>query len=115
MRSLWISIFLVSMGSVFGQGENATVNIQFVDAPIPFILSEYEKLTNKKIIRDAAVDDAFLSIETNATMTRREAASFIEKSLLLNGFVLIPSGPDTLKVVTSAKVPRSEGVPVILH
>tara|TARA_R110002096_G_scaffold54517_13_gene140597 strand:- start:3583 stop:5556 length:1974 start_codon:yes stop_codon:yes gene_type:complete len=48
-------------------------------------------------------------------MTKEEAAEFIEKSLLLNGYVLIPSGPDTMKIVTEERVPRSEGVPVILH
>lgn len=115
MLFAWISAFLISSSTLFAQGDEATVNLQYADAPIPFILGEYEKLTNKKIIRDAAVDDAFLSIETNATMTRAEAAEFIEKSLLLNGFVLIPSGIDTLKVVTEEKIPRSEGVPIVLH
>ncbi len=97
------------------QDPDVTVSLQFSEAPISFILSEYEKLTGKRVVRDSEIDDAFLSIETNAVMSPAEAAEFIEKSFLLNGYVLVPSGPDTLKIITEGKVPRSEGVPVVLH
>lgn len=118
IAALSLAWVLLSLGSVSAQApadSEPSVSLQFADAPLPFILSEYEKLTGKRIIRDAAVEDAFLSIETNASMTRAEAAEFIEKSLLLNGFVLVPSGPDSMKVISESKMPRSEGVPVVLH
>jgi type II secretion system protein D len=102
-------------GPVARAQEEPSVTFQFEAAPLPFILSEYEKLTGKRIVRDAATDSATLSLETSVAMTRAEAAEFLEKSLLLNGFVLLPSGPDTVKVVSEGKVPRSEGAPVVLH
>ena len=96
-----------------GSTSDDQVAIQYIDTPLPFILLEYEKLTGKKIIRDATIDGSSLSIETNGTLTRAEAVRFIEKSLLLNGFVLVPSGDNTLKVLSEGTSPSSEGVPVI--
>ena len=89
--------------------------ISFPNMALPIILGEYEQLTGKRIVRDNAVLGATLSIETQQELTEAEAAEFIEKSLLLNGFALIPNGRDTLKVIafSDGKQPNSEGVPVI--
>ena len=95
-------------------GANDLVTIQFPNTPLPFILIEFEKLTGKRIVRDTGLETATLTIETSRPMTKSEAAEFIRKSLLLNGFVLIQTNdPDTLKIVTEAKAP-SEGAPVIV-
>ncbi|MCB1066518.1 MAG: hypothetical protein KDN20_26825, partial [Verrucomicrobiae bacterium] len=98
--------------------EAAGVSLQFPNAPInQVILVEYERLTGKKVIRDSAIQGATLSIETSGKLSREEAADFIEKSLLLNGFALVPGGSENvLKIIAydAGKQVRSEGVPVIV-
>ena len=110
---LGFSATIVSAQDSTAGGDDDQVAIQYIDTPLPFILLEYEKLTGKKIIRDATIETASLSIETNGTLSRAEAVRFIEKSLLLNGFVLVPSGDNTLKILSEGTSPSSEGVPVI--
>ncbi|MEO0446175.1 MAG: secretin N-terminal domain-containing protein [Verrucomicrobiota bacterium] len=90
------------------------VTLQFANAPLSFILLEYEKLTGKRIIRDMDVEGAELTIESGQSLSRSEAARFIEKNLMLNGFVLLPSGPDEVKIIAAQKEPRREGAPVIM-
>lgn len=122
---LWFAAVLVALtnlllpGICFSQlGNTATddkITISFPNIPLPVILAEYENLTGKLIVRDSAVLGASLSIETQKELTPAEAAQFIEKSLLLNGYALIPNGKDTLKIIafSDGKQPISEGVPVI--
>jgi len=102
--------------TTWAQGEDE-VSIQFMNTPISYILLEYEKLTGKKIIRDANAEGATLSIETTGKMSPQEAARFIEKSLLLNGYALLPAGDNTIKMIAfeAGKQPRGEGAAVITN
>jgi len=98
-----------------GSGE-AMTNVQFPNTPIPVILLEYERLTGYRIIRDAGIQDKNLSIQTSGKMTHAEAAEFIEKSFLLNGYAILPTEePDQRKIIAfnTDKKPSSEGLPVI--
>ncbi len=94
--------------------ETQDVSVSFPNTPLALILNEYEKWSGQRIIRDNAILGATVSIETIHKLTRQEAAVFVEKSLLLNGYALVPSGPDTLKIIafTGANKPSSEGVPM---
>jgi general secretion pathway protein D len=95
-------------------GEPMT-NVQFPNTPIPVILLEYERLTGKRVIRDTSIQDKNLIIQTSGKMTYLEAAEFIEKSFLLNGYAILPTEqPDQLKIIAynSDKKPSSEGLPV---
>ncbi|MDF1813151.1 MAG: hypothetical protein P1V20_13215, partial [Verrucomicrobiales bacterium] len=97
------------------QGDGEKIVISFPNMPLPVILGEYEQLTGFSIVRDNAALGATLSIETQQEMTQDEAAVFIEKNLLLNGFALVPNGMNTLKLIafSDGKQPTSEGVPII--
>ncbi|MEM7013593.1 MAG: secretin N-terminal domain-containing protein [Verrucomicrobiota bacterium] len=99
------------------EADDGLITINFPNMPIPVILNEYERLTGKRVIRDASVLGASLNLETTHPLTKEEAARFLEKSLLLNGFALLPSGPDDVKIVGmgGASKPVSEGVPVIVR
>jgi type II secretion system protein D len=92
------------------------VRIEFPNSPVAAILPFYEKLTGKRIIRDAKLEGNELSINAPEAMTRAEAVSFIESNLLLNGYVVIPLDENTLKVVNyeAGKSPRSQGLPVLV-
>jgi len=92
-------------------------SIQFPNATVSSILLYYEQLTGAKVIRDASVQAATLSIETSGTLTREEAALFIEESLLLNGFAIVDTDRQGVKKVVSfsEKSLSSEGIPVIAN
>jgi general secretion pathway protein D len=91
------------------------VDVQFPNTPIPVIIGFYEELTKTRVIRDLAVQDKNLSVQTSGKMTRADAAEFIEKSFLLNGYAILPTDkPDQRKIISynTEKKPSSEGLPV---
>lgn len=95
-------------------GEPMT-DVQFPNTPIPVILLEYERLTQTRVIRDTTVQDKNLIIQTSGKMTYAEAAEFIEKSFLLNGYAILPTDkPDQRKIIAynTEKKPSSEGLPI---
>lgn len=92
------------------------VRIEFPSSPVAAILPYYEKLTGKRIIRDAKIEGVELSVTSSEPIPLREAISYIESALLLNGYALIPVDDNTVKVVNfeAGKSPRSQGLPVIV-
>lgn len=98
-----------------GAGSEEMINVQFSNTPIPVILLEYERLTGVRVIRDSNVQDKTLSVQTSGKMTYKEAAEFIEKSFLLNGYAILPTEiPNQMKVIaySTEKHLTSEGLPV---
>ncbi len=98
------------------QEKAGSTTVQFPNNPIPVILLEYERLTNKRIIRDVSIQDKRISIQTSGPLTRQEAAEFIEQSLLLNGYAFVPTeDPNVLKIIAygGEKSLRSEALPII--
>jgi type II secretion system protein D len=96
-------------------GDEPMTDVQFPNTPIPVILLEYERLTGKRVIRDTSIQDKNLIIQTSGKMTYPEAAEFIEKSFLLNGYAILPTeNEDQLKIIAynTDKKPSSEGLPV---
>ena len=96
-------------------GSEPMTDVQFPNTPIPVILLEYERLTGKRVIRDTSVQDKNLIIQTSGKMTYAEAAEFIEKSFLLNGYALLPTDkPDQMKIIAynTEKKPSSQGLPI---
>lgn len=93
-----------------------TVTLQYPNSPITDIVDFYERLTGRRIIRDANLAGANLSIEINEPVSKEEAVQIIEAVLLLNGYVFIDAGNNMLKIVNStAKNPRSEGIPMYVN
>ena len=96
---------------------DATVPVlQYPNNPVSDILSLYEKLTNKILIRDATLNASpNLSVISPKPVPKAEAIRLIEASLLLNGYSLVPDSDNRVKVIytpPTAKNPRSEGVPL---
>lgn len=90
------------------------VELQFPNTPLSQILLVYEDLTGLKIIRDANVEQATVSIETTGELPKDKAIMFIEKSLLLNGYSFVPAGEGMVKLLAfDAKKPQTEGAPFI--
>lgn len=92
-----------------------TVSIQFPHTSVSEVLTVYEKLTGKRLIRDSNLAGPELSIMVNDPVPRQEAVSLIESSLLLNGYTLVPVDSKTVKILGPSRPPRSEGLPLYLE
>ena len=90
------------------------ISVNFPETSIAQILLNYERLTGKRLIKDALLTGQNLSIVVAEPVTKREAIDIIEATLLLNGYAMIPYGENTVKAVSMAngKNPRSEGVAI---
>jgi len=92
-----------------------TANISFPNAPVGDVLSFYERLTGKRIIRDNNIANLTVTIYSNEAVEPEKAAAFVEAALLLNGVALVPSGENVLKALsTKEKKPGSEVVPLFI-
>ena len=88
------------------------VSMQFPHTSVLDILSFYEKLTGKRIIRDSNLQGPEISIMVTDQIPRSEAVSLIESSLLLNGYTFVPVDSKTVKILGPSRPPRSEGLPL---
>lgn len=106
--------FIVGVSAQDDEAEEL-VEINYANMPLNQIALQYGILTDQNVIQDSSLQSAELTIQTTKPLPLVEAARFIEKSLLLNGYALIPSGPDSVKIVAvpeSTGSPGSEGVPI---
>lgn len=79
------------------------------------ILQAYERLTGKRVIRDAGLaQGVMLTIKVNGPIKKGEAVRLIESTLLLNGFALVPGPDGNVKAINMStnKNPRAEGIPI---
>ena len=97
------------------QAPEETVSIQFPHTSVAEVLTLYEKLTGKRIIRDSNLAGPELSIMVSDPVPNREAVGLIESSLLLNGYTLVPVDGKTVKILGPSRPPRSEGLPLYLE
>jgi len=89
--------------------ETADVRLQFPSTDIGVILKFYEQLTGKQMVPDNSVAGT-ISIDISKLVTRDEAIRIIETSLYLNGFGLVPTDGNIVKVVGPGKNPRQFGI-----
>lgn len=92
-----------------------TVSIQFPHTSVAEVLTVYEKLTGKRLIRDSNLQGPELSIMVADPIPQKEAISIIESSLLLNGYTIVPVDGKTVKILGPSRPPRSEGLPLYLE
>ena len=101
---------------VQGAGSTADqVNIQFPKTSVFEVLSLYETLTGKRMIRDSNLAGPELSIMVSQPVSRPEAIKLIESSLLLNGYSIVPVDDQTVKVLGPSRAPRTEGLPLYIE
>lgn len=90
-------------------------SISFPRSSVFEILSYYETLTGKKLIRDSNLAGPELSILISKPVTKQEAIKLIESSLLLNGYSLVPVDDQTVKILGPSRAPRTEGLPLYIE
>ena len=88
------------------------VRLQYPNSDVADILHLYEALTGKKLVMDNFVQGK-VNIFISKEVPREEAIKIIEINLLMNGFSLVPSEGDIVKVIGTGKNPRTAGVPII--
>ena len=114
------ALLLLSLTGLTAQQEPAraneeTISIQFPHTSVAEVLTVYEKLTGKRLIRDSNLSGPELSIMVTDPVPHKEAVSLIESSLLLNGYTLVPVDEKTVKILGPSRPPRSEGLPLYLE
>ena len=91
------------------------ISMQFPHTSVAEVLTIYEKLTGKRMIRDSNLAGPELSIMVSDPVPQNEAVALIESSLLLNGYTLVPVDAKTVKILGPSRPPRSEGLPLYLQ
>jgi len=85
------------------------VRLQFPNTDIQPILKLYEQLTEKQVVYDNTVAGT-ISIDISKPVSRDEAIRIIETSLYINGFVIVPTEGNIVKIVGQGKNPRNFGI-----
>lgn len=88
------------------------VSVTFPNNPVDDVLNFYETLTDKRIIRDSNLAGQNLKILISKPVSREEAISIIETSLLMNNYSIVPVDDKTIKVLGPSRAPRTEGLPL---
>jgi type II secretion system protein D len=97
-------------GGIQGNGNTADqVRLQFPNTDTQVILKFYEQLTGKQMVYDNQVGGN-ISIDISTPVSRDEAIQIIETCLNLNGYQLVPTGGNIVKVLSTAKNARNYGV-----
>lgn len=101
-------------GTYVPVGEGATIRVNFPNAPIKAVIPFYQQLTGKKLILDSALQGEQLAIISPQMLTKKDAISFIEATLLLNGYAIIHVDATTAKLINHAagKSPTNAGLKV---
>ena len=90
--------------------ERPDVHLNFPKADIVDILHYYEQLSGKHVIYDSTVQGP-VTIDVNS-VTRTDALRIIETAASLNGFAIIPSDNNIVKVIGLGKPTRGAGLPI---
>lgn len=116
--SAWIlvAIFTISLQGDEPKGfdESATIKVNFPNTPVQAIIPFYTQITGKKFILDSSLAGEPLRIVAPDPLTRTEAVAFIEATLILNGYAIIPVDAKTVKLIhhSGGKSPTPEGLKV---
>jgi len=93
--------------------ESEPISITFPKNSVLDVISFYETLTGKRIIRDSNLAGQELSIMVAKPVPRKDAIAIIESSLLLNNYSIVPVDAQTIKILGPSRAPRTEGLPLL--
>jgi len=107
-------LLLISAQFPLAAQSSETVPMTIIGMPVEGVLQIYRRLTGLQMIEGQNLSGGpTITIKTDGTVPKAEAIRLIEASLLLHGYVIVPAGEDTVKVLNSqAQNPRSEGLPI---
>ena len=81
---------------------------------IKVVLPTYQQLTGKRVILDTNIADNQVRVVVNGPISKADLIDFIERTLLVNGFVFVPTNKEnTVKLINATGgVPVRGGLPV---
>lgn len=102
--------------SLAGKGTPGTNLIGFTLAPLSDVLSEYYRVTGRRVLKDRGLENVTVTIEVPGEFGPEEYRSIIEKGLLMHGYALVPSGNNLDKLVAAEQgsTPSTQNVPMVL-
>lgn len=111
--SVWLRRWSQAGAAPAIHGDSA-FKLNFQNVPVQALVPLYSQLTGNKIIQDSSLQSEPLRIVAPEPLPAREAISFIEATILLNGYVFIPVDSKTVKLIhhSGGKSPTPEGLPV---
>ena len=94
-----------------GPGQNnpdANHSVQFPNVEMRLVIDDYERVTGRKVIAAPDILDQTVTIETSKLMTRDEYLDYMERALLLHGYVFVDINPTTSMVlgVSTSNIPN---------
>ena len=89
-----------------------SVHIDLPKNSVDDVLSLYEMITGKRLVKDANLAGAQLSISYPGEIPRKDAVALLEQALLLNGYSLVPVDDSTMKVLGPQRSFLGEAVPL---
>lgn len=89
------------------------ITLQFPRTDVDTLLSFYEALTGKRMIRDSKLGGDTVSVYSRQPLPKSAAIRMIEAAMLLNGYTLVPVDEQTMKILGPSKPVRSEGIPLV--
>ncbi len=93
------------------EGGMAIPNASIIQVVLPL----YQELTGRQVILDTNIADNNVRIVMLGPVDREEAIEFIEDTLMLNGYVFVPTNREnTFKLINAGggQNPRGQGIPV---
>ncbi len=90
--------------------EPPNVSLDFPSSPVVDVLHYYEQYSGKHVIYDATVQGS-ITIDVR-NVTRTDALRIMETALSLNGYTLVPSENNIVKVLGLSKSARTAGIPI---
>ena len=93
-------------------GNDPVGGLEFPGSDVKDVLSAYERLKGVHLIYDVQAIGQ-VNIVVKGDLTRDEAVRIIEISLLMNGFTLVPTEGNLVKVLGTGHNPRGFGIPII--
>lgn len=106
-------LFLTMLGLSAQSPANADdVVVKLPDNSITEVLSLYEMLTGKRLIRDADLSGPNLTVVAPGKVSKSDAIALLESAMLLNGYTIVPMDERTVKVLGTKKSALGEGIPL---
>ena len=94
------------------QDAQSPVSLAYFEEDVRTVVQLYQQLTGFKIVQDNFVQGK-VTLRIDQPVSRAEAVSLIEMTLMNNGYSLVEAEKGVVQIVGTGKNPRTVGLPII--
>lgn len=87
------------------------VTFDYPNANVQAVIRLYQELTGRQVVADSSVQGN-LSVWTHGMVSRHEASTLIEASLVANGFSVVLHDGNSVHILGPGKPTRSDSIPI---